>query len=397
MREVPVGIMLGLPVVVSLSMGLTTLFGGCDRSGDAQGAKYGEGDAPQREVVVYVSADEAIARPILEEFARESGISVRARYDGEASKTAALVAMLRQERDSPRADVFWSSECFAASELALEGLVASWRSRRSDSLPEALRGEAGRWYGFAPRMRVLVFDPARTSPGNVPQTMIDLAVPHLNGRVAIADPRFGTTRGHIGAFAAMIERDSPGAFVEWVGGFAARRPLVLSGGNAAVVDAVTRGEAAFGLTDSDDYFAAISQGASLAVVPIRQFDPSREGGGAMLIPNTVSLVAGAPHPAEAGELMDFLLGGSVSRWLHESRSGNLVIPEIAALDGAGVAALPQLPSGIPKMPQSCADSPGYQAIESARDPFIYDASAGRGSIDESVAALRAACAKEASR
>lgn len=343
---------------------------------------------PEREVVVYVSADEAVARPILDAFTAESGIKVRVRFDGENAKTTALAGMLRQERDAPRCDVFWSSESLALARLGRETLTAPWRSRRADALPDGLHGESGRWYGFAPRMRVLVFDPARTASESIPQSMMDLAQPGMAGRVAIADPRFGTTRTHVAALAALMDRDSPGAFAKWIDAFAANQPLLVAGGNAAVVDAVFRGEAMFGLTDSDDFYAAVGDGASLAVVPIRQFTAGREGGGPLLIPNTVALVSGAPHPEEASELMDFLLRREVTWWLHQSRSGNFVPTDLQEDGNFHRAA----PTGIPEFPPAQAAIAGRERLEKASDCIYPDESGSLESEELAVANLLKACA-----
>ncbi len=344
-------------------------------------------------VVAYVSADEAVARPILAAFTAETGIEVQARFDGEQSKSVALAGMLRQERESPRADVFWSSECLAAAELGREGITAPWRSRRADALPEPLHGEAGRWYGFAPRMRVLVFDPSRSGIESVPRSMMAIAAKGLVGRVAIADPRFGTTRGHVAVFAGALERESPGAYAEWLDGFAANKPLLVNGGNAAVVDAVVRGEAAFGLTDSDDFYAFASDGASLGVVAIRQREEPGEGAGPLLIPNTVSLIANAPHAEEASALMDFLLSAKVTRWLHESRSGNLV-PQ-----GLDVASAREVspPAGLPLLVSAGVVAAGQQVIESAPDCVYFDEFIALDGAEAAVAALRAACLGGANR
>ena len=47
------------------------------------------------------------------------------------------------------------------------------------------------------------------------------------------------------------------------------------------------------------------------------------GRGTRLIPNTVALVAGGPHPEQAGVLVDFLHSETTERLLAESVSGNL--------------------------------------------------------------------------
>ena len=76
------------------------------------------------EVVLYVSADDYVVRPIVEAFEAESGLRVRVLGDTEATKTTGLVQRMRTERDNPRADVFWSSEVYLTIRLADKGLLA---------------------------------------------------------------------------------------------------------------------------------------------------------------------------------------------------------------------------------------------------------------------------------
>ncbi|MSQ90247.1 MAG: extracellular solute-binding protein [Phycisphaerales bacterium] len=325
--------------------------------------------ASAREVVIYVSTDGAIARPILDAFEEATGIHVRARYDSENSKVSALAAMIRSERAAPRADVFWSGECFAVAELARAGLVQPWRSARVDGYPASMRGNAGRWYGLAPRARVLVYDPERTKVESLPKSMMELADPVWAGRFALADPRFGTTRGHIVSFAESRDAREKGSWLRWLAGFCANSPKVLVSGNAAVVDAVVRQEADFGLTDSDDVYAALADGSSVAMIPIRQFPVGESGGGPMLIPGSAAMIAGAPHPAEASELMSFLLGGDVFQWMQDSRSGNLGVEEIDARAAAGAAQRSApMPTGLPIFPATAAGA----RINRVDDPFEFD-------------------------
>ncbi len=380
---------LGLAVLFAFASGFIII--GCDQENPARNPASDVSSQLPRELVVYVSTDEAIARPILDAFSEETGIAVRARYDSENSKTTALAAMLRAERSAPRADVFWSGECFAPSQLGYEGVMTAWRCARGDQFPDAMRGEAGKWYGFAPRVRVLVYDPRAVTADRLPTSMLDLAKPAFAKMVAMADPRFGTTRGHIGAFASEMERREGGSYGRWLKGFANNRPKILAGGNASVVDAVMRGEALLGLTDSDDAYAAMTAGGSIAFLPLRQFSLGESGGGAMLIPNSVSMVADAPHPAEANEFMLYMFQPKVSRWLHESRSGNLIVLESGAEASSASDDAP--PLNLPMMSAVARSN----RLDSVEDPFLFEEAAVTRSIDESVIALRRTCAEESAK
>src|SRR5437879_1531280 len=74
-------------------------------------------------VTIYCALDDVYARPILDDFERETGIHVKASFDTEASKTVGLVQNLRLERSNPRCDVFWNNEILHTVRLADEGVL----------------------------------------------------------------------------------------------------------------------------------------------------------------------------------------------------------------------------------------------------------------------------------
>ena len=278
----------------------------------------------QQEVVVYVSADETIARPILDAFEASTGIRVRVVFDTEATKTTGLVSRLLSERDRPRADLFWSSECFRMIELDQASMLAplvgapfdDWMSGRQGQW----RGDGGRWFGFAPRARVLVYVPERIAEDALPRTWEELASEVWRDRVAMADPRFGTTSGHMGVLRAIWgER----RFGEWVDGLARNRTALLTTGNAGVVRSVVSGEHLLGMTDTDDVWAALRQGDPVAQSQLRHLSEGREGGGTLLIPNTLGLVRGGPNPEGGRLLAEWLLSEEVENRLASSDSRNI--------------------------------------------------------------------------
>ena len=289
------------------------------------------GRAPSEQVVVYVSTDPHIAQPILQAFERSSGIEVLLVGDTEAKKTTGLVERLRAEREAPMADVFWSSEAMQTVTLAEDGVLAPHDDPSLPEWPDSFRDPAGRWFGFSPRPRVIVYHPERLDPAALPLTWEGATDPRWKGRVVLADPRFGTTGGHLGAMlAGWTERGEPERFDAFVTGLARNEARMLPGGNAAVVDAVLRGEADLGFTDADDVRAALRRG-----LPVAMYYPRHErdgdGGGTFLMPNTVSVVSGAPNRAAAEQLLAFLLSDEVARQLAASESGNIPLaPSIAA-------------------------------------------------------------------
>ena len=281
----------------------------------------------QEPIVVYVSADEYVARPILDQFTSMTGRPVLMVGDTEATKTTGLVERIRGERNNPIADVFWSSEAFMTIQLANEGLLAAHRSDTVRDWASQWKDPEDLWFGFSPRPRVLVFDPERVSAESVPDSLQELLEPVWRDRIVMADPRFGTTGGQLAAVRSWyVQTSGEQAYRDWVAGLVGNGVGILPGGNAAVVEEVQSGRALIGLTDADDVRAANRLGARLAMKTVGPI----ESVGTFMMPNTVAIVAGSEHP-DAGGLVDFLLSDDVARALARSVSGNVPIkPSIAA-------------------------------------------------------------------
>jgi iron(III) transport system substrate-binding protein len=277
--------------------------------------------------VLYVSADEHIARQVIEAFEKESGIRVLMVGDTEAKKTTGLANRLVTEKESPQADVFWSSEVFMTIELAEQGILAPFDSEIVRDWPKAVCDEQKRWFGFASRARVIVYSPERVPPDAVPRTWMDLTQSRFRGRVVMADPRFGTTGGHLAAMLAYWNREFMRGYYEaFLEGLAENEIRLLPSGNAGVVEAVARGEADVGMTDTDDVWAAKQRGLNVELVYARHHaDESEKGGGTLLIPNTVALIRNGPNPENAKRLMSYLLSEKVERMLAESVSHNVPV------------------------------------------------------------------------
>lgn len=282
-------------------------------------------------VVLYVSADDYLARQVIRRFEEQTGIRVDMVGDSEINKTTGLVNRLRAEADNPQADVFWSSECFMMIRLADEKVLAPHESDLARDWPARYTGRDHLWHGFARRARVIVFAPDRVAEDEIPSRWIDLIDPRWKGRIVMADPRFGTTRGHMGAMKLYWSRGgSDVSFDRFLEGLAANDVRVLTSGNAGVLRAVAGGEVDLGLTDTDDVWAAQRNGAHVDLVYPYHGEVGRAGEGTLLIPNTVARIRGGPNPKDAAALIDFLLSEEVERMLVESDSHNIPVrPEIA--------------------------------------------------------------------
>ena len=283
---------------------------GCEESESARSAP----------VVLYCSVDETFARQVIERYQRETGRRVQLLSDSEAGKTTGLVKRIRLEKDRPRADVFWSSEQSQTVLLAREGLLAPYDSPAAADIPDHYKDEQRRWTGFALRARVVAYDPQRTSADELPGTWEELAEPKYAARLALANPLFGTTRGHVSAMYALWGAERFRVFL----GKLVEGGATVTDGNSTAVRKLIAGDVDLALTDSDDALTARRRGHSVAMI-----FPEMGDGGTMLIPNTVALVTGSSRGEDAGHLIAFLLSPAVEELLARSDSGNY--PARAAL------------------------------------------------------------------
>ncbi len=273
-----------------------------------------------RRLVLYVSADDYLARQVVAAFEEETGIDVETVGESEVNKSTGLANRIRSERDNPQADIFWSSEAFTMIQLAEEGLLEPFQDESVSDWPIELTGVNQLWHGFGSRARVFVYSPERVAEDKVPRTWMDLADPTWRGRIVMADPRFGTTRGHMGAMQAYWGEQTLQSFLH---GLAANGVRLLTSGNAGVVQAVASGEADLGMTDTDDVWAAQREGLKVELVYPAHGAPEEDGGGTLLIPNTVGLVKGGANDAAAERFAAFLLSDRVAQMMAECDSHNI--------------------------------------------------------------------------
>lgn len=232
----------------------------------------------ERTVVIYTSQDQVYAEPILAEFARRTGVRVKAIYDSEAVKTVGLVNRLLAERNHPQCDVFWNNEELRTRQLAAQGIFR----------------EPNGWVALGFRSRRIVINTNHLTFGSAPRSVVEFTNARWRGKAAIAYPMFGTTATH---FMALRQLWGESNWENWCRALQANQPFLVDG-NSLVVKMVGSGEAWIGLTDSDDVAAEQREGLPVACVPISDET--------LLIPNTVAVVRDASHPHEANALFEYL-------------------------------------------------------------------------------------------
>ena len=272
------------------------------------------------DVVVYVAHDQVHSEAIIKRFEAETGLTVDARYDTESNKTVGLVNAIREEKDRTRCDVFWNNEIVNTVALAAEGLLMSYDSPSATNIPATFRDAENRWTGFGARARVFIVNTDLVDDPNEIKGMADLLDPKWAGKVGMARPLTGTTLTHAAVLYSVMGEEAARAHYAAIKKANDDGKLSLVPGNAHLKDLVAKGELAWGWTDTDDFNVA-----RLAEKPVAMVYPDQEGLGTLLIPNTVCILKGAPHPDAAKKFVDWLLSEKVEAELAKSRAAQIPV------------------------------------------------------------------------
>jgi iron(III) transport system substrate-binding protein len=284
--------------VLCCLLGIQVLLGGCDKTG-------------RREVVIYTSVDEPISTPILRDFEKRSGIRVVVVNDAEAAKSVGLAERLIAEKDHPRADVWWSNEAFRTIDLAGQGVLAPYDSPSAQDIPERFKDGKHLWTGSGIRARVLAVSEGIPIGVPAPAGIEDLTKPAFKNKIAMARPTAGTTGSFVAALYVLWGRAKSDAYFRALHD----NGIVLLGGNSVVADYVGQGQIWVGMTDNDDVSATQANDLKLRAVL-----PDQDSFGTLPLPGSVAMVADGHHPAEAKELIDYLLTAQVEGQLIAAHS-----------------------------------------------------------------------------
>jgi iron(III) transport system substrate-binding protein len=249
-------------------------------------------------VIIYTSQDEEYAEKIFQDFEKETGIKVRAVFDNESVKTVALTERLLRESSHPQCDVFWNNEEFRTRQLAARNIFR----------------ETNGWALLGYRSRRIVVNTNLLPLDKAPRNFSEATNVLWRGKVVLAFPLYGTTATH---FLALRQSWGDARWQAWCRALAANKPFV-EDGNSIAARKVGAGEASFGFSDSDDTAEEQADGKPVVAMPL--------GVESLIVHNTAGVVRGAPHPAEAQKLFEYLQSAAVEERLVQAKALESAVP-----------------------------------------------------------------------
>jgi len=280
------------------------LLSGCNRPAEQKKTSANVGDSS---VTLYCSVDEEFARPLVKRLEAQTGLKIAVLYDTESTKTAGLANRIRAERARPRCDVYWASALLQTLLLSDDKLLSPYDSPARADLPARFKGRD--WTGLGVRARLLLGSQARSD-----QSL--KFVPASEAKFGVSNPAFGTASDWATAYAA---RSGDAQSLDFFKQIKAKGARVLPG-NGDVAREVADGNLEFGWADTDDYLNQRREKKPIFLARTTQDN--------VLVPGAASLVAGAPHEANAKKLLDALVSREGEAALIQQMPGVFSLREI---------------------------------------------------------------------
>jgi iron(III) transport system substrate-binding protein len=191
-------------------------------------------------LVIYSGRSENLVAPLMERFTQDTGIPVEVRYGG----TAELAATILEEGANSPADVFFAQDAGSLGALAQAGRLAVLPEEVLNLVDAKFRSPNGAWVGVSGRARTLVYNTARVQASELPESVFDLTGPQWNALVGWAP----TNASFQSFVTAMRKLSGEEATRQWLEAMLANGVQSFDN-NAAIVEAVGRGEIAAGLVN----------------------------------------------------------------------------------------------------------------------------------------------------
>ncbi len=314
----------------------------------------------QSEVNLYTTREPGLIKPLLEAFAKKSGIRVNTIFvkDGLAERVGAEGAR------SP-ADVLMTVDIGNLLQLVQQGVTQKLDSPvLNAAIPANLRDANGHWYALSLRARVVY---AAKSLNLKSIAYEDLADPHWTGKLCI---RSGQHPYNTALISAYIAHHGPQAAETWLRGLKANLARTPGGGDRDVARDIAGGICDIGVANS--YYVGLMRSGSGGPDQKKWGDgidvvmPKFRDGGTHVNVSGAAIALNAPHRAQAVKLLEYLVSDEAQAlyasgdYEYPVKQGAKVDPIIAALGPLTVDALPVI-SGVAhlKLASELVDRVGF--------------------------------------
>ena len=258
--------------------------------------------ATAQEVVnIYSSRQEALIRPLLDQFTANTGIEVAV----VSGKDDALFERLQSEGANSPADVLLTADVGRLYRAKNAGVLQAVDSATLESsIPAQYRDSQGFWFGLSMRSRVIYYHPDRVDAAEL-SSYEDLADSKWRGRICIRSSTNVYNQSLMGSLIAHLGADASQAWAAAIVANMARDP---SGGDRDQIAAVAAGECDVAVGNTY-YFGGMLNGSDeqkAQAGAVRLFWPNQDGRGAHVNISGGAITKNAPNRDNALRLLEYL-------------------------------------------------------------------------------------------
>jgi len=261
------------------------------------------------EVNLYSARKEALIKPLLDTFTKQTGIKVNL----VTGKAKTLLKRLQSEGRNTPADILLTTDAGNLHAAKTAGLLQAVDSTvLTATVPQNLRDSDNQWLALSIRSRVIVYSKERVKASEL-STYEELVNPKWKKRICI---RSSSNIYNQSLLASLIAHNGVSKAEEWAKGIVANMAQSPKGNDRAQVKAVAVGICDIAIINT--YYMGVMQEKDAdqqkAASQVSVFFPNQEGRGAHINISGAGLIKGAKHKENAIKLLEFLISDDAQKW-----------------------------------------------------------------------------------
>ena len=275
----------GAALALAVALGAVLLAGCSTDSG-------GSADA----LTVYSGQHVQTTQALVADFERQTGIAVNIRSDDED----VLADQIVTEGSRSPADVYFTENSPPLQYLASKGLLASVDPSTLANTPSRFNSPDGKWVGVSARVSVMVYNTSLLKPSELPTSVMDLADPQWNGKIAIA----GAETDFQPIITSIVRAHGEAAAVQWLEAVKANAGSHDYPDNETITSEVNSGQVALGIINQYYWYREKPRwgpGMHSAIAYFAPHDP-----GYVIDVSGAAILKSSTHQAEAQRFLAFL-------------------------------------------------------------------------------------------
>jgi iron(III) transport system substrate-binding protein len=276
------------------------------------------------EVNIYSARKEALIKPLLDQFTKETGIDVNI----VTGKADTLLKRLEVEGKNTPADILLTVDVARLVRAKEKDLFQAINSEvLENTIPEYYRDSDKQWFGLSLRSRVIVYAPDRVKAEEL-SSYEDLANSKWKNRLCV---RSSSNVYNQSLVAAMVANDGVEKTEAWAAALVKNFARPPKGGDRDQIKAVAAGVCDVALVNNY-YLAGMLESTQKSEVAaankIKLFWPNQNGRGAHMNVSGAGILKPAKNKKEAIQLLEYLVSDKAQQWYADTNHEYSINPNI---------------------------------------------------------------------